>query len=167
MGLLPEDKQKVLRLKAEIEREKEQLKRLEQELMGLQDKLYAFEPSAYDIRAAGSILHDFYNGVETIFRRIAHELNGGLPSGHDWHKQLLIDMGLEIEGVRPAVISNELVTNLHSYLGFRHVFRNVYGFLLDIERVKTLVSQLPDISKELRKKIDCFITYLESLAQST
>lgn len=55
MGLLPEDKQKVLRLKAEIEREKEQLKRLEQELMGLQEKLHASEPSAYDIRAAGSI----------------------------------------------------------------------------------------------------------------
>ncbi len=82
MGLPSEEKQKILRLKAEIERETEQLRQLEQELNGLQGKVSIANPSPYDIRAAGSILHDFYNGVESIFRRIAHELNGGVAFGH-------------------------------------------------------------------------------------
>ncbi len=158
-----EEKQKLLRLKAEIEREIEQLNRLEQELIGLQEKINASEPSPYDIRAAGSILHDFYNGVEAIFRRIAHELNGGIPVGQDWHKQILIDMSLNIDGVRPSVISDELSARLHNYLGFRHVFRNVYGFLLDPERVKILSRELPKIVNLLREEIGRFINYLDTL----
>lgn len=163
MELPSEEEQRILRLKAEVERETEQLKRLDRELVGLHEKLGSAELSAYDIRAAGSILHDFYNGVEAVFRRIAHELNGGLPVGQDWHKQLLIDMGLDIEGVRPAVISNKLAAKLHNYLGFRHVFRNIYGFFLDAERVKALAWELPEVSKALEKEISHFIIYLDTL----
>ena len=92
---------------------------------------------------------------------------GGLPSGMDWHKQLLIDMGLDIEDIRPPVISNELTAKLHNYLGFRHVFRNVYGFFLDTERVKALAQELPEVSKKMREEIDNFIKYLDILVHST
>ena len=34
------------------------------------------------LRGKASILHDFYCGVENIFKRIAAELNGGLPIRH-------------------------------------------------------------------------------------
>jgi hypothetical protein len=49
-------------------------------------------------------LHSLYNGVERIFEWIAGELDGGLPTGPTWHRDLLTQMTLKVEGVRPAVI---------------------------------------------------------------
>ena len=53
------------------------------------------------------MLHSFYTGVENIFKRIALEIDGELPSGDYWHRQLLERM-TEPGMSRPAVISAEL-----------------------------------------------------------
>ncbi len=85
------------RLAAEIELELGALNRLADELEGA--------PRGADtlsLRARGSILHDFYTGVERILIRIAEELNGGVPKGEQWHRQLPADMMVAIPGVRPA-----------------------------------------------------------------
>jgi hypothetical protein len=39
-------------------------------------------------------------------------------------------MAVEIELVRPAVISKETRNTLDEYRGFRHIVRNVYSFNL-------------------------------------
>ena len=57
---------------------------------------------------------------------------------YDRHKRLLNKMTLKIPGLRPAVISKELKEALDEYLRFRHVFRNVYGYLLEWKRMKGL-----------------------------
>jgi len=83
-------------------------------------------PTFVELRATGSILHDFYSGIERIFERIAVTLDGGLPEGERWHQLLLQQMEEETKG-RPAVIDSELSTRLLEYLKFRHRFRNIYG----------------------------------------
>lgn len=85
-------------------------------------------------------LHNFYTGCERIFRLIASELNGALPSGHDWHKRLLDRMRSEREG-RPAVLASETAQLLEKYLAFRHIVRNIYGFELDPQEVLVLESE--------------------------
>lgn len=165
MNLPNQNQQRLLRLKREILEETSNLRTLEKEMEGLQASLALAYPSTYDLRAAGSILHDFYRGIETVFRRIAYELNGGLPAGEDWHKQLLIDMSLEIDEVRPAVISKTLREHLDEYLGFRHVFRNVYGFLLIKDRIITLSTDLPRVLDQVEKELSYFCDYLETLSQ--
>jgi len=129
--LSAKEKQLIRRLQSEINQEVSSLEALSQELKTLKLRLVYKKVSNLDLRAAGSILHDFYNGVENIFRRVAQELNGGLPAGEDWHKQLLIDMSLKIKGVRPPLISEDVKLKLQRFLGFRHVFRNIYGFHLE------------------------------------
>jgi len=42
-------------------------------------------------------LHNFYTGCERIFQLVATELNGGTPSGSDWHRRLLDRMQTERE----------------------------------------------------------------------
>ena len=84
------------RLAAEVEHEIERLEQLRQEL--------AAAPRSDDIltlRARGSILHDFYGGIERVFVRIAEELNGGVPQGERWHRQIVTDMTLEIRTYVP------------------------------------------------------------------
>jgi hypothetical protein len=163
--LAEKEKQIIRRLQSEINQEISLLDKLCEELDTLKQRLSKSQVSRLDLRAAGSIIHDFYNGVENIFRRIAQELNGGLPAGEDWHKQLLTDMALSIRDVRPSVISNTLKQELYKYLGFRHVFRNIYGFSLEEERIKILVGQLPSILLKLKQEIATFQGYLDKLAQ--
>ena len=75
----------------------------------------------------GSILHDFYTGIEQLLEHIASELDGEIPVGADWHSQLLGRMTSEIESVRPAVLGSDLADALRPYLRFRHLFTNIYG----------------------------------------
>ena len=126
------------RLAAEVTAELASLEQLAQELAGAPSGA-----DTYSLRALGSILHDFYSGVERIFVRIAGELNGGVPQAERWHRELLGDMVLEIPKVRPAVIDADLATALGEYLRFRHLFRNVYGSGLEAERLQALADRLP------------------------
>ena len=143
------------RLAAEIEHELERLVELQDEL--------ATAPHGDDtftLRARGSILHDFHSGVERVFVRIAEELNGGVPQGEQWHRQIITDMSLEIPGVRPAAIDAALAEELGGYLRFRHVFRNVYGSLLQAERMRLLEEKMPNILTAFLTQIRAFLTWI-------
>ncbi len=165
MKLPTKEKQLIRRLQSEINHEILSLEALLRELETLKPRLAQKEISNLDLRAAGSILHDFYNGVENIFRRVAQELNGGLPAGEDWHRQLLTDMSLDVKGVRPPLVSEDLKLKLQKYLGFRHIFRNVYGFHLEQEQIKVMVKEFPRILSWLRREIAAFQEYLDKLSQ--
>lgn len=41
------------------------------------------EPTFIEIRAAASILHDFYSGVEKVFEKIAASIDKILPRGEN------------------------------------------------------------------------------------
>ena len=142
------------RIAAEIQHELERLEQLREELM-----LAPRGDDTFAMRARGSILHDFYNGIERVLIRIAEELNGGVPQGEQWHRQLLTDMTLEISGVRPAVIELNLAKELGDYLRFRHVFRHVYGSLLEAERMRLLEEKLPDVLSAFLTQIRAFLDW--------
>lgn len=112
------------------------------------------------MRARGSILHDFYGGVERIFVRIAGDLNGGVPRAEQWHRELVGNMTLEIPEVRPAVLDPALAEALGEYLGFRRVFRNVYGFVLEAERLRPLEERLPATLAAFRERIRAFLAWM-------
>ncbi len=63
--------QKFTRLKAEIHREFKDIEHRYVELKELLAMLENRNKSTFDLRAIGSILHDFYCGIERIFERIA------------------------------------------------------------------------------------------------
>ena len=112
-------------------------------------------------RAKGSILHDFYNSCERIFRRIVAAINGGFPMETSWHKELLYRMTIPIKNLRPAVISEELAAELNEYLSFRHLFRNIYGFELRSEQLDRLVDRFEKVSKRFKKEILIFLKKIE------
>lgn len=155
--------QKFIRLQAEILREFKDIDRCNAELRELLCVLKSRDKNTFDLRAIGSMLHDFYCGVERIFERIAKELNGGVPEGDDWHRQLLRDMTLDIKGVRPPVISEEVEKMLIEYLRFRHVFRNIYGFSLEWQFMEGIVERLPSTLTKLKKELESFCVFLENI----
>jgi len=149
---------------ADIRREQQQTQKLVQELEELLSDLSG-DPDSVDLRAIASILHDFYTGIEKIFSRIALEMEGNLPEGENWHRQLLERMAVDIKKVRPAVISEELEVKLDEYLRFRHLFRHSYGFLLQWEKCKGLTNNLTPCHKQVQKELKVFLTFLTKLQE--
>lgn len=143
------------RLRAEIENELGRLARLRRDAAGAPRTR-----DSYSVRARGSILHDLYTGVEHVFTRIAEELDGGLPRGDAWHSQLLRSMTIEISGVRPRVVTPELGRGLRDFLGFRHLFRNIYGDELDVERGSLLEARLPEVLDDFETQIHGFLDWM-------
>ena len=111
-------------------------------------------------------LHNFYTGCERIFRKIADDINGGTPRSSDWHKRLLRSMSLDIEKVRPPVISKETEKLLEEYLAFRHVVRNIYGFEIESERLNRLIEKLTKTHKNLKKELSIFINFLRNVGNN-
>jgi len=114
--------------------------------------------SSLEVRAAASILHDFYCGIEKIFERVALTMDKSIPSGLNWHTDLLLRMGDPVEGIRNNVISGKLKENLKEYLRFRHLFRHIYGFELKWERIKPLCLALNGIFDSLKREIEEFLS---------
>ena len=135
------------------------LELLDKEKEGLLKK----KPSNYLLRAGGSILHDFYTGIEKIFESIGKEIDQRVPMGEEWHSELLHQMTLNIPGLRPPVITTHTEKRLREYLGFRHLFRKRYGFELDWEKMKRLLSNMPDVLSGLENEIK---TFFDSLPKS-
>ncbi len=131
---------------------------------GLRTELGGVSVSEFSVsarRLAGSILHDFYNCCERIFRRIVSEINGGFGQDTNWHKELLHRMTIPVKGVRPRVVSEDLAAELDDYLSFRHVFRNIYGFELRGERLTRLVEKFERVSRDFERQIRAFLAEME------
>jgi len=109
-------------------------------------------------------LHDFYAGLERIFRYIASHVERSVPTDGEWHRELLRQMNVEAPGVRPAVLSEESVQALDEYLRFRHVVRNVYTFNFDPERIERLVGRIRPCFEQVRSDLLTFANFLEQVA---
>ena len=151
----------LIRLRAEIEDELESISHLQHDLNECK-KLGAVRVA---LRAKASVLHDFYTGTERIFTKIASELNGGIPNTQQWHTELLHDMSLHLEEIRPPVITTELRDALVPFLRFRHLFRNLYGFSLDPRRLGELADVFPAVLDQLRREIKTFTSWLRDVSK--
>ena len=110
-------------LKKQIYIEIENLERLVKVIILVTDR-FTDTPDFIETRAAGSIVHDFYCGVEKIFKRIAVYINSELPKSYDWHTELLLQMARPAETIKTAVISEELLEKLKEYPPLYIKFKN-------------------------------------------
>jgi predicted nucleotidyltransferase len=146
-------------LKNEIALELNNLQRLVEESKALVNSLTG-GPSSVELRALGSIVHDFYTACERIFERVAVYLGPGLPGGDNWHISLLRSMEVHVEGKRPAVLEHQLAARLLDYLRFRHLFRHTYGYELEWDKLHTLVERLETTKTSLGQQLDNFVLAL-------
>ncbi|MDD2715587.1 MAG: hypothetical protein PHW04_06800 [Candidatus Wallbacteria bacterium] len=135
------------------------LTRLSEESKGILSGI-SDSPDVATTRAAGSILHDFYNGVENIFKRIAQTIDCEVPSENHWHKELLALMTKPTDR-RKNAISSELSLKLKDYLKFRHLYRNTYGFDLSWNELTSLIQDLGNITAQFKQEIEEFLGNLQ------
>ncbi|WP_193787101.1 ribonuclease toxin HepT-like protein [Limnochorda pilosa] len=157
-------------MRARVEEERASIARLKDELTRyrLFPQITATEVGGFPLgdvavsRIVGSILHDLYAAIENVFKIIASRLDRSVPSGEQWHRELVDQMTLDVPGLRPAVISRTTAAVLDPLRGFRHVFRNVYGFHLAPERITPLLRSLPGVLQAFEEDIDRFLLRMET-----
>lgn len=109
-------------------------------------------------------LHGFYAGVEHLFEIIARELDRAVPSGPEWHRDLLAQLGAPVPSIRPAVVGQHTRSILDEYRGFRHVVRNVYTFNLIPSRIVDLADGVRSCYESVAADLLAFCSFLEALA---
>ncbi|MEA1901604.1 MAG: antitoxin, partial [Thermodesulfobacteriota bacterium] len=74
-------------------------------------------------------------------------------------------MAEEITNVRPAVISPERIASLDHLRRFRHLVRNVYTFNLSLDKLKSLIADLPGLWLRVQAELLAFADFLSELSR--
>jgi hypothetical protein len=139
-----------------IEYELEQIVKLIAQAQPLFDKCRKSKPDFIELSAFASVMHSFYNGIESIFLLVAKNIDERVPDDKRWHKTLLEQMTNATSG-RPNVIGSETCELLIDYLEFRHFFRHAYAFKLEWGKMSVLSDNLEKCWESFQADIKKFI----------
>jgi hypothetical protein len=107
-----------------------------------------------ELAAIAAFLHNSYNGIENILKRILYYKEVKLKTDATWHKELLKT------AAETGVISTNLHETLSGYLSFRHFFVHAYSFTLRWEEIKPLVERIDDTLKTFKASVFLYIKNL-------
>jgi hypothetical protein len=105
------------------------------------------ELSALELAGVAILLHNFYNGVESILKQVLQSWSVEMPTGDSWHRDLLAlarDRDLITTGTLKA---------LAPYLAFRHFVSHAYALDLQAPRVEALVQSLNTAFDALKRDV--------------
>ena len=106
-------------------------------------------------------LADIYRGIENIFLRIARGVDMHVPTGSQWHKNLLAQMA-EQRPERSPVISENTFLPLEDLLKFRHKVNNIYNRELKYEKTIPHAKSIDDLFARVSQDLN---TFTDSLAK--
>jgi hypothetical protein len=125
----------------------------------------------YDTRLTGDervivlayYLHNLYCAFESIFQRVASVFGNQIADRSGWHDGLLRRMTLDIDGVRPRLLSDQSYDCLDELRRFRHLFRSAYRMRLDAERLALAYRRARVLERIYRADIEQFLAFLDGL----
>lgn len=115
---------------------------------------------------AAVAVHAWYTALEAALERIARTLDGDVPEGDRWHRDLLSQATVEVPGVRPAVLPRELLPDLLALLAFRHFFRHVYAASFDPAKVALEVDRVQRLAPRVEVPLDELDAHLKATVES-
>ncbi|MDI3525703.1 MAG: hypothetical protein PWP42_953 [Candidatus Atribacteria bacterium] len=116
--------------------------------------IHALESLAYQ-------LHNLYCAYEDLFKIVAGFFENNIEEPSKYHAELLKRMKMEIEGVRPALISEESFKLLNSLRGFRHFFRHAYSYELDERKVSLVLEDALKLKETFKLELENFLSKLQ------
>jgi predicted nucleotidyltransferase len=111
-------------------------------------------PNQLEMNGLAAYLHQYYTGLEAIFRRIAIQIDGHLPTGDRCDLKLLNQMAEDLPKIRTALIEPQQDHLLKDYLSFRHFFRHAYGYQLRWSELSSKLVILPENFQKIKQRID-------------
>lgn len=109
-----------------------------------------------DLAAIATFLHNSYNGMENVLKRVLAFESVRVTEIPTWHKDLLKT------ATQKGIISEDLQKILGQYLSFRHFFVHAYSFALKWKDLEPLVSCIWSAVQELKERV---FAHIEASAQ--
>lgn len=106
-----------------------------------------------------------YSGFEKIFKNVAKVFENNIEQDF-WHKSILERMSLEIQDIRPALISEGSLKGLNELRTFRHFFRHAYDADIDKDKFKIIGKSVSELKEMFEKDLKNFLDFLDQLLQS-
>ncbi len=109
------------------------------------------EYSTAELAAIATFIHNYYNGIENVLKRVLSLKQIEIKDTPTWHRDLLkisSDTG---------IIPNDLHDTLSDYLSFRHFFVHAYSFTLRWEDLKPLVDGIEETLRKYKSTIYDYI----------
>ena len=108
------------------------------------------------------LLENYYTCAETLFLRLSQFFENHIETVR-WHKDLLEKMTLEIESVRPRLLSDETYVDLRELMRFRHLKRYYFGTAYDWTRLDELLLRMNRVHPMLVRDVVAFKAFLRHL----
>lgn len=125
----------------------------------IEERLSAFAHSAEGIDSMGYQLHNFYGAFEQLFEEVARFFENQIDQSR-YHADMIRRMQLEIQGIRPALLSAETAADLDELRRFRHLFRHAYAAELDPDKVADLAAQAVRVQCTFARDFERFLVRL-------
>lgn len=121
-----------------------------------------FQESPETLESLGYQIHNLYCAFEDLFQVVARYFENNIEKETQWHKYLLKRMKLEIEGIRPALISSHMFRLLDELRSFRHFFRHAYSYELEVEKMGLLVEKAKELESLYEEEFSEFLARIKA-----
>ena len=149
------DEERLVILKAELNA---QLSEIEDIYKKLEDRRK--KRGKAGIESIAYQLHNLYCAFEDLFKIVAETFENHIQDKTKYHMELLKRMTLSIEGVRPQLLSQESYILLDNLRSFRHFFRHVYSYEIDVRKVRIVLDDADKLREMFKKNVEIFLEIL-------
>lgn len=112
--------------------------------------------------AVAYLVHNIYTAFEGYFLRVAKHFENS-PVDASWHEELIDRMKIAIPGIRPALITPELVEPLDELRRFRQLFRKSYKSRLRKNRVNEVSDIAVEVVNDFASCHTAFVSWIDTL----
>lgn len=152
-----------LTLIGEIEKTVSLLEEVRSFYMGIQqNELQQLGKTRATALIIAQVLENYYTCLETLFLRISQYFENSLLK-NKWHSDLLDKMILDIEGIRPPVVSSEIYKNLRELMRFRHFKRYYFELDYDWKKLDYLIVCMEETDAQIDAELNNFKHLLAAL----
>ena len=148
------DSERIARLTAEI---KAQFRLVERVSDKLSSRVEGGLSTSVQLESVAYQIHNLYCSVEDLLKLVASVFENNIGSSSNWHEVLLLRMSQPIEGVRPALLSEETSDLMRKLKNFRHMFRHAYGADIERDQLQGNLVAAQKLYDLLAQDIDAFL----------
>ena len=147
------DEARIAILKAEIDSHERDIDRTYERI---EQRTRIFRQTAEGVDSMAYQIHNLYSAFEQLFETVVHFFENRLEEER-YHIDLLRRMRLEIDGIRPALVSDGAFDLLDELRRFRHFFRHAYTAELNPEKLDDLLDKAGHLREIHRRDVEKFI----------
>ena len=122
----------------------------------IENRRGVFRESVEGVDSMAYQIHNLYSAFEQLFETVARFFENRLEEQR-YHVDLLRRMRLEIDGIRPALVSDEAFVLLDELRRFRHFFRHAYTADLNPDNLVDLLSKAERLKPVHRRDVAEFL----------